>query len=96
MDDKIIDNLKSESRWFRLLFMLLFIFAGYIAAMIALLAGVIQTVHGFISSDPNSRLLTFTGGLNRFVLQVLQYITYNSESKPYPFSDWPDDDQSSN
>ena len=89
MDDKMMQNLKSESRWLRLLFMALFVFIGYFAAIVALLVGIIQTVHGFVTGEPNARLLNLCTGLNQYLFQILEYITYNSESKPYPFADWP-------
>ena len=90
MDDKMMQNLKSESRWLRLLFMVLFVVVGYFAAMVALFVAVIQVVHGFVTGEPNVRLLNLSNSLNQFLFQILQYLTFNSESKPYPFSDWPD------
>lgn len=93
MDDKIMENLKSESRWLRLVFMLLFVVAGYFAAIIALMTGIVQAIHGFVTGEPNARLLSLSDSINQYLFQILQYITYNSESKPYPFSDWPESAQ---
>ncbi|WP_263078991.1 DUF4389 domain-containing protein [Endozoicomonas sp. Mp262] len=89
MDDKVIDNLKSESRWLRLLFMVLFYMAAYITGFLILVVVAVQVIHDFIKGRPNERLLEFTASLNRYFYQVIQYISFNSESKPYPFSDWP-------
>lgn len=90
MDENVIKNLKSESRWLRLLFMVIFYFVAYLAAMAIALIAIIQAIHGFIKGSPNTRLLALSGGLNYYFYQVFQYITYNSDQKPYPFSDWPD------
>lgn len=90
MDEKVIDNLKSESRWLRLVFMALFFMAGYLAAFLIMLVALIQVIHGFIKGEPNGRLLELSAGLNQYFFQIIQYITYNTEIKPYPFSDWPD------
>lgn len=95
MDDKLIDNLKSESRWLRLLFMVLYAMGAYIAAFLVLMVAIIQAVHGFVKGEPNARLLSFSAGLNSFLYQVMQYLTYNSETKPFPFSDWPREEDSS-
>lgn len=89
MDEKVLDNLKSESRWLRLLFMVLFYMLAHIVGLLILLIAIIQVVHGFIKSEPNSRLLDFTVGLNQYFYQIIQFVTYNSDTKPYPFSDWP-------
>ncbi|MGI9274370.1 MAG: DUF4389 domain-containing protein [Endozoicomonas sp.] len=97
MDEKLIENLKSESRWLRLVFMVLFAMAAYVAGFLIFLVAVVQLVHGFIKGQPNGRLLTFSAGLNQYVYQIVQFVTYNTETKPYPFSDWPqtEDDSAS-
>ena len=89
MDEKLIKNLKSESRWLRLVFMVLFGVVGYLAGLLAVWIGIIQAIHGFIMNEPNKRLLAFSASLNQFIYQVVGFITYNSDVKPYPFSDWP-------
>ncbi len=89
MDEKLISNLKSESRWLRLVFMVVFGMAAYLAGLLVVWIGVIQAIHGFIMNEPNKRLLTFSASLNRFIYQIVRFVTYNSEVKPYPFSDWP-------
>ena len=96
MDEKLIENLKSESRWLRLVFMVLFAMAAYVAGFLIFLVAVVQLVHGFIKGQPNDRLLTFSAGLNQYVFQIIQFVTFNIETKPYPFSDWPqaEDDSS--
>ncbi len=93
MDEKVVNNLKSESRWLRLVFMVVFGVVAYLAAFLVMLIALIQAVHGFVMSEPNERLLAFSAGVNRFIYQIAGFLTYNSDVKPYPFSDWP---QSSN
>ena len=95
MDEKVMDNLKSESRWLRLLFMVLYLFAGYFAAMLAVLIGVIQAIVGFLTGEPNTRLQAFSASLNVYLYQILEFISYNSDAKPFPFSDWPDNEADS-
>ena len=81
MDEKLLSNLKSETRWFRLLFMLMFAFVGNVVLMLIFLIAVVQAVHGFITGDVNHRLLQLSTGLNQFLYQVANYLTYNSEQK---------------
>lgn len=95
MDDNVLNNLKSESRWLRLLFMALYLVVGYFATIIAIMIGLVQAVIGFVAGESNERLSLFTGSLNLYLYQILQFITYNSDTKPFPFSDWPDSKQSS-
>ncbi len=91
MDENVMNNLKSESRWLRLLFMVLFYMLAHVAGLLILVVAIVQVVHGFVKGAPNERLLDLSNGLNHFFFQIIQYITYNSETKPYPFSDWPNE-----
>ncbi|WP_252179906.1 DUF4389 domain-containing protein [Endozoicomonas sp. 4G] len=91
MDEKVIDNLKSESRWLRLLFMVLFYMVAHIAGLLILLIAIVQVFHGFVKSEPNRRLLDFSASLNQYFYQIIQFVTYNVDTKPYPFSEWPGD-----
>ncbi|WP_067517800.1 DUF4389 domain-containing protein [Endozoicomonas ascidiicola] len=89
MDENIVDNLKSESRWFRLVFMVLFGIAAYLAGFLVMLIALIQAVHGFVVGEPNQRLLSFSDSVNQYIFQIASFLTFNSDVKPYPFSDWP-------
>lgn len=90
MDDKVINNLKSESRWLRLLFMIVFYMAAYITGVLILVVVAVQVIHDFIKGRTNERLLEFTASLNMYFYQIIQYISFNTDRKPYPFSDWPE------
>ena len=90
MDDKLVNNLKSESRWLRLLFMAFYLVAGYFAGLLVFIVALVQTVVGFVSGEPNARLLVFSKSLNLYLFQILEFLTYNAETKPFPFSDWPE------
>ncbi|WP_257285099.1 DUF4389 domain-containing protein [Endozoicomonas sp. SESOKO1] len=85
----MVNNFKSESRWLRLVFMVVFGVVAYLAAFLVMLIAIVQVVHGFIMSEPNDRLLKFSAGVNRYIFQIAGFLTYNSDVKPYPFSDWP-------
>ena len=93
MDEKVVNNLKSESRWLRLVFMLLFAVVAYLAAGVVVLLAFAQAVHGFFSGEPNLRLIKFSASVNRYIFQITSFLTYNSDVKPYPFADWPTDSE---
>ena len=86
------ESLKSPSRretGFRLLFVILFALI-YSAAEVALVAVVvIQFGFVLITGDRNQKLLDFGETLSKFIYQILQFVTFNSEEKPLPFADWP-------
>lgn len=70
--------------------MIVFGVVAYLAAFLVMLLAIVQTVHGFIMGEPNDRLLQFSTSVNGFIYQIAEFLTYNSNVKPYPFSDWPD------
>jgi hypothetical protein len=38
---------------------------------------------------PNDRLLVVGAQFSAYIYQVFRYLTFNSEQRPFPFSDWP-------
>jgi hypothetical protein len=49
-----------------------------------------QFVHLLIARQTNPQLTRFSQSLSVFVYQVLQYVMFNSEEKPFPFAAWPE------
>jgi hypothetical protein len=87
--DDLSQHVKSRSTWLRLVFMLLFALIFYIAEMVLFAVAAIQILFKLFSGEPNVRLTAFGANLGRFIHQVAQFLTYNSEDMPFPFSDWP-------
>jgi len=83
------DNLQSESFWLRSLFMLLFFIVYRIVDLVVLLVAVCQWFYVLLTGDANASLSRFAGGLANYVAQIINYLSYNSEEKPFPFNDWP-------
>lgn len=93
MDKRWKDNLKSESFWLRSLFMVLFFIVYRIVDILVLLVAISQWFYVLLSGDANDGLRKFAKGLSLYVAQIINYLSYNSEEKPYPFSDWPQDEK---
>lgn len=90
MDQSIKDNLKSDSQWLRLLFMVLFGVAYQVAELVVLFTVIIQVLFALITGEPSKKLVQFVGGVNQFIFQILQFVTYKTNDKPFPFQDWPE------
>ncbi|GLR64449.1 DUF4389 domain-containing protein [Marinospirillum insulare] len=83
------ERLKDESFWLRLPFMLLFFFAWRLAELILLGVIFVQVVFRLFKGEPQEQLLKFASQLTCFSYQTFRYLTFNSETKPFPFSAWP-------
>ena len=83
------DSIKKRSTWLRGLYMLLFMIVWGLAELLVFTVIVFQFISMALSGKTNGRLLTFGRNLSAFVYEILMYLTYNREDKPFPFSDWP-------
>jgi hypothetical protein len=88
--DDIVDNLRKPSAWIRVIFMLAFVvFLYLVIAPIILVLMLAQALFAVINGKENENLRYFGSALTRYVSQILEFITYNTERKPFPFADFP-------
>lgn len=83
------DNIKSESFWLRSLFMVLFLVIYRFVDILVILVAISQWLYMLLTGDASASLSRFAGGLGAYVAQIIGYLSYNTEEKPFPFSDWP-------
>ena len=89
------EHLKSRSAWLRLLFMVLFIALWFISRLVVFAVMGLQVLFLLFSGKPDARLAAFGGSLAAYSYEVVAYLTFASETQPFPFSDWPDGSDSS-
>lgn len=88
MADEIKQNLTEQSTWVRAFYMLIF-FVIYSLAEIVLAAVIIfQFLSRLFTLKLNMKLLIFGADLSKFAYDILMFLTYNSDTKPFPFSEW--------
>lgn len=83
------DRLLSSEHWLRFVFMVLFAVVACVASYVVATVIVIQFIFALVTGSGADRLTAFGGSLSTYLFQILQYLTYNSEEKPFPFQDWP-------
>ncbi len=89
MDDDLRQNMTASETWLRGLFMLLFVFLLVVARVVTGAVVVIQFLFTVFTGQCNDNLREFGASLAMYVYQALLFVTYNSESKPFPFAPWP-------
>lgn len=82
-------NLQDGGAWMRLIFMLLFTVIYSVAEVVVVMVVVFQFLCVLVTGRRNAQALSLGGQLSSFVYQILRYLTYNSEERPYPFAEWP-------
>lgn len=88
---EIVDNIKQPSVWIRVLFMVVFGIASYLLILpLIIILSIAQALFTLITGEPNENLRYFSGTLVLYVSQIIEFLTYLSEEKPFPFSDFPE------
>lgn len=84
------DNVKNPDTWTRGLFIIVFGIIFYALYFIIWLLVVFQFVIKVLTGSINANLLSFSDGLAKYAYQVLRYMTFQSEERPWPFAPYPD------
>ncbi|MEX2525132.1 MAG: DUF4389 domain-containing protein [Gammaproteobacteria bacterium] len=83
------ENAKNVDTWIRGLFIVIFGVIFYFLYIIIGLMVIFQFFTKVLTGGLNQNLLEFSSGMTRYVQQILLYITFHSENRPFPFSPWP-------
>lgn len=84
------DNPSRNEIWLRGGFILIFALFYAITKIIIWTLVLFQFLAVVITNQTNSQLGRFSKSLSVYVYQLLQYVMFNTEDKPFPFSDWPE------
>ncbi len=87
---EIKDRLLSAEPWLRFIFMVLFVVVAFAASYVVLLLIIVQFVFALFTGRSDEKLQLFGASLSKYLFQILSFLTYNTEQKPYPFADWPE------
>ncbi len=89
MDQQLKTNLGNKDTWLRLVFMLLLGAAFYVTVMVVFAVVVFQFLAKLVTGQPNDRLRGFGGSLGVYLRDMVAYLAFQSDDKPFPFSSWP-------
>lgn len=86
--DKLRDNLTNQRNWVRLVYMLIFGIVLHVCGVVMWLVCVIQFLFVAFTGQDNVNLRRLASSLTHYIHQALEFVSYNSEYKPFPFSSW--------
>ena len=90
---KIEQNLKSRSTWLRLLFMCIYGLLASLASMVATVVVVLGFLMVLFTGEVNRELRQLGQGIASYLFQIIRYLTFNSDDKPFPFGlAWPSEE----
>jgi hypothetical protein len=90
MDPETKERISDRNIWARGLYTLFFVIAYSVAETVLSLLAIFQFIAALVTGHVNEVLLRFGANLSRFIYQILQFVTFNNDTIPFPFTDWPD------
>ena len=73
----------------KVLYLILFYMIYGLTDLALIVIVVAQTLLKLFTGEPSESLKDFGRSLGTYVKQISEYLSYASERKPFPFSDWP-------
>jgi hypothetical protein len=89
MENSVKSNLKNLKTWERFLYMILFAIVLGVVKVVLFAVILLQVILTLFTRSQNERTTKFGGQLGLYACQIFHFLTYYSESRPFPFSDWP-------
>ncbi len=88
-NEQLKSNITSSKHWFRLVFMLFFAAVLQLASIVMWVLVALQFLFSLVTGEDNNQLRKFGHSLSTYIYDVLKFLCYSSEEKPFPFADWP-------
>ena len=88
--ENFVSQICAFDKWVRLFWMVAFFLFHYVIRFGIILIALIQFLFMLLTGSLNQHLKLFSAGLCQLSYQIILYLTYNSEDKPFPFASWPE------
>ena len=73
----------------RALYMVLFAILHTFTRPIIILIAILQYLHVIVKNDKHPLMLQFGHSISQYVYEIVSFLTFNTEEKPFPFGKWP-------
>lgn len=87
--DDIKTNLLDPRQWTRMLFMAGFAVAAWLVVLALIVLVLVQTLIVLVSGEPNRNLRRVGHLFGCYLQELVEYLCYNSNTRPFPFADFP-------
>ena len=86
--EKVKENVQKPYIWNRFFYMVILLIAFNLAKLILYSTMILQFASRLISTKKLDKLDPLAIELSHYLKNVMLYLTFNSEQKPFPFADW--------
>ncbi len=88
--EEVETNRREKPGLSRALYTLLYLIIGRFISMVLFVIAITQYIYSWLTGEPNEKILHFTEDLAEYSKQLVSYVGFNTEEKPWPVGDWPD------
>ena len=87
--EEIKTNKREKPGLSRALYTLLYLLVGRFISMVLFVIAITQYIYSWLTGEPNEKILHFTEDLGEYTKQLVCYVGFNTDEKPWPVGDWP-------
>ncbi|CAA6807146.1 MAG: Possible lipase [uncultured Thiotrichaceae bacterium] len=80
----------NSNTWMRIVYMVLFGFVYSIAEVVMIAIAVVQVLFKLSTGEVNQNLLALGKQVVKYIYNIMQFLTFSTDEKPFPFSTWQD------
>ena len=90
--DVIPDKVKHSSTWITAGLVILYLFLlGFLDFILWIIAAA-QFLFSVFTKEPSAHLSKFSIKLRNYIVQIIDFVTYSSSERPFPFNSLPSED----
>ena len=89
--DVLPEKVKHPSTWITAGLVVFYLFLlGFLDFVLWIIAGV-QFLFTLFNKEPNLHLSVFSIKLRNYIIQIIDFVTYSTKERPFPFNPFPSD-----
>ena len=90
----IRDSLLNADTWLKVIFIILFWISLTVVGWVLGAVVIVQLIIVLFTGERNMQLVEFGENLGQYLKQIVDYICFVDDEKPFPFADFPGNHQS--
>ena len=86
----LTENIKEPSIWVNFFLKVIYlVFLNFIVPFLGFIT-LLQLLFSIASKKPNENLVSFSKKISSYIYQIINFITYSSDQRPWPFNSFPE------
>jgi len=84
--EELKENVFNQGKWLRLLWIVLFSFIYWWAAVVLYIIGILQFLFNLVTDSPNSSLSELAAIFREWMVQIINFVTYQEKISLIPLA----------